>query len=126
MTIPSNVEILKALKEIEKKQKKKSVSIVRVPPKNAPIEERFKFSISQKLLEFKIAKGYSIDDMSKLFGTDRSNINKILNGRVEKVSLDRLFAYLRIAVLASDNKRMLSEFNKNIEHFIVFDHLKFA
>jgi DNA-directed RNA polymerase sigma subunit (sigma70/sigma32) len=126
MTFPSNAQILKALSEIEKKKKTNMDSIIRIPPVNAPIEERFKFNISQKILEFKISKDYSLDDMAKLLGTDRSNVSKILNGRIEKVSLDRLFSYLRIVVLASKNKKMLSDFNKKIEHFIEFEELKFA
>ena len=126
MALPSNTAILKALNDIEKKKKKKLDNTVRIPPIDAPMEERFKFSISQKLLEFKISKGYSFDDMAKLLGTDRSNVNKILNGKVEKVSLDRLFSYLRIVVMASKNKKMVSEFNKSVEHFIEFEELKFA
>lgn len=126
MALPSNPEILKALDEIEKKKKKKLDSTVRVPSVNSPIEERFKFSISQKLLEFKISKGYSFDEMARLLGTDRSNVNKILNGKIEKVSLDRLFSYLRIVVMASKNKKLVSEFNKSVEHFIEFEELKFA
>lgn len=126
MAFPTNSQILKALAEIEKKKRTNQDSILRVPPLNAPIEERFKFNISQKILEFKISKDYSLDDMALLLGTDRSNISKILNGRIEKVSLDRLFSYLRIIVLASKNKKMLTEFNKKIEHFIEFEELKFA
>ena len=126
MALPSNTEILKALDDIEKKKKKKLDNTVRVPKVNAPLEERFKFSISQKLLEFKISKDYSFDEMARLLGTDRSNVNKILNGRVEKVSLDRLFSYLRIVVMASKNKKLVSEFNKSVEHFIEFEELKFA
>lgn len=64
--------------------------------------------------------------MAQLLGTDRSNISKILNGRIVKVSLNRLFSYLRIVVLASKYKRMLSEFNKSVEHFIEFEELRFA
>lgn len=126
MALPSNTEILKALDDIEKKKKKKLDNTVRVPSVNAPIEERFKFSISQKLLEFKISKGYSFDEMARLLGTDRSNVNKILNGKIEKVSLDRLFSYLRIVVMASKNKKLVSEFNKSVEHFIEFEELKFG
>lgn len=126
MAFPSNEQILKALAEIEKKKKNNQDSIIRIPPVNAPIEERFKFNISQKILEFKMSKDYSLDDMAKLLGTDRSNVSKILNGRIEKVSLDRLFSYLRIVVLASKNKKMLSDFNKKIENFIEFEELKFA
>lgn len=126
MALPSNTEILKALDDIEKKKKKKLDNSVRFPSVNAPIEERFKFSISQKLLEFKISKGYSFDEMARLLGTDRSNVNKILNGKIEKVSLDRLFSYLRIVVMASKNKKIVSEFNKSVEHFIEFEELKFA
>jgi len=126
MALPSNTEILNALNDIDKKKKKKLDNTVRIPPIDVPMEERFKFSISQKLLEFKISKGYSFDDMAKLLGTDRSNVNKILNGRVEKVSLDRLFSYLRIVVMASKNKKLVSEFNKSVEHFIEFEELKFG
>jgi hypothetical protein len=126
MALPSNSEILKALEEIKKKKKKKLDSTVRIPPINAPIEDRFKFSISQKLLEFKISKGYSFDDMATLLGTDRSNVCKILNGLVKNVSLDRLFSYLRIVVMASKNKKLAQAFNKSIESFIEFEELKFA
>ena len=126
MALPTNSQILKALAEIEKKKKTNQDSILRIPPVNAPIEERFKFNISQKILEFKMSKNYSLDDMALLLGTDRSNVSKILNGRIEKVSLDRLFSYLRIVVLASKNKKMLSDFNKKIEHFMEFEELKFA
>lgn len=126
MALPTNTEILKALAEIEKKKKANLDSIIRIPPVNAPIEERFKFSLSQKILEFKMAKDYSLDDMAKLLGTDRSNVSKILNGRIEKVSLDRLFSYLRIVVIASKNKKMLTVFNKNVESFIEFEELKFT
>ncbi len=126
MALPTNKAILKALAEIEKKKKKKLDNTVRIPPIDAPMDERFKFSISQKLLEFKLSKGYSFDDMAYLLDTDRSNINKILNGRVEKVSLDRLFLYLRIVVLASKNKKLVSDFNESVEHFIEFEELKFA
>ena len=126
MALPSNTEILKALDEIEKKKKKKLDNTVRIPSVSAPIEERFKFSISQKLLEFKISKGYSFDEMARLLGTDRSNVSKILNGRIEKVTLDRLFSYLRIVVVASKNKKIVSDFNRSVEHFIEFEELKFA
>lgn len=126
MPLPNNAEILKALNDIEKKKKIKLDNTIRIPSVNAPIEERFKFSISQKLLEFKISKGYSFDEMARLLGTDRSNVNKILNGKIEKVSLDRLFSYLRIVVLASKNKKIVSKFNKSVEHFIEFEELKFG
>ena len=126
MALPNNLEILKALAEIDRKKKKKQDSTIRVPAKDAPVEERFKFNISQKLLEFKIARGYSFEDMAKILGTDRSNVSKILNGKISKVSLDRMFFYLRIIVLASKNKKMLNDFNKNVEHFIEFEELKFG
>lgn len=126
MTLPSNKEILKAIEVIEKKRKKRQDYTLRVPAKNAPIEERFKFSISQKLLEFKLARNYSFEEMAQILGTDRSNVNKILNGRIEKVSLDRLFSYLSIVVMASKNKKMASDFNKAVEHFIEFEELKFG
>lgn len=126
MALPSNTAILKALNDIEKKKKKKLDNTVRIPPVGALMEERFKFSISQKLLEFKMSKRYSFDDMAKLLGTDRSNVSKILNGRIEKVSLDRLFSYLKIVVIASKNKKLVSEFNKSVERFIEFEELKFT
>lgn len=126
MALPSKTDILKAIHDIEKKKKKKSDVTVRIPSINAPLEERFKFSISQKLLEFKISRDYSFDEMAKLLGTDRSNVNKILNGKIEKVSLDRLFSYLRIVVIASKNKKLVSDFNKSVEHFIEFEELKFG
>lgn len=126
MALPSNHEILKALGDIEKKKKKKLDNTVRVPSAHSSVEDRFKFNISQKLLQFKISKGYSCDEMACLLRTDRSNINKILNGKIEKVSLDRLFSYLRIVVIASKNKKLVSSFNKSIEQFIEFEELKFA
>jgi len=126
MALPSNTAILKALDEIEKKKKKKLDNTVRIPSLDASIEERFKFRISQKLLEFKMSKGYSFDDMARLLGSDRSNVSKILNGRIKKVSLDRLFSYLRIVVMATRNKKLVSDFNKSVEHFIEFNELKFA
>ena len=126
MALPSNTAILKALDEIEKKKKKKLDNTVRIPSLDASIEERFKFRISQKLLEFKMSKGYSFDDMARLLRSDRSNVSKILNGRIKKVSLDRLFSYLRIVVMATRNKKLVSDFNKSVEHFIKFEELKFA
>lgn len=126
MVLPSNREILKAVKDIEKKRRKKQDHVLRVPAINASIEERFKFSISQKLLEFKLARSYSFEEMAQILGTDRSNVNKILNGKIEKVSLDRLFSYLSIVVMASKNKKMASDFNKAVEHFIEFEELKFG
>jgi hypothetical protein len=126
MAFPSNIKILKVLESIEKNKNKKDDKILRVPMRDGSIEERFKFNISQKFLEFKLAKEYTIDDMSKLLKTDRSNVSKILNGRLEKVCLEKLFQYLRIVVLASKNKELEKEFLKKTEEYIDFDEIKFA
>jgi hypothetical protein len=126
MALPSNTEILKVLKSIDKKKNTVNDRTLRVPSKDAPIEVRSKFKISQKLLEFKLSKDYTIDDMSKLLKTDRSNISKILNGHIENVSMDKLLSYLQIVIIASERKQLEKDFFKNTEEYFDFDDIKFG
>jgi DNA-binding Xre family transcriptional regulator len=126
MPLPSNDDILEVLAIIEKNKKNWKDTSLLIPRKDAPLDVRFKFMITQKLLQFKVHKGYSIQEMAQLLGTDKGNLSRILNGKIEKVTIDRLFNYLRICVIASQDKKILKAFNEATEEFIQFKQLKFA
>lgn len=126
MAYPNKEEILKVMSEIEKKHKKGKLKTLKVLSKDATTTDRWKFKISQKLAEFKSIKQLSLEEMAKLLKTDKANLSRILNGHLQKTSLEKLYSYLSMVVIASKDKHLASLFNKKADQFFEFDELKFG
>ncbi len=88
--------------------------------------EKWKFKLSQKIAEFKVVKGLSLEDMSNLLNTDKANISRIINGHIEKVTLDKLIQYFEILLIASKNKKASQQFHANADKFFELDDVRFA
>jgi predicted XRE-type DNA-binding protein len=112
--------------DIEKLLKTKKINKLRPLPKNASPLETWKFKLSQKISEFKIVRGLSLEDMSILLDSDKANISRIMNGHIEKVTLDKLLHYLEILLIASKNKKLSDKFHSDADNFFKLEDIKFA
>ena len=87
---------------------------------------KWKFKVSQKIAEFKIIRNLSLEEMSLILNSDPANISRILNGHIEKVTLDKLIGYLEIILIASKNKKLSDQFQLDADKFFNLQNLKFA
>lgn len=126
MTYPTKDQIISIMNDIEKLKKNKKVLKLKSLSKNASAIDKWKFKISQKIAEFKAMKGLSLDEMSYLLKTDKANISRIINGHIEKVTLDKLLQYFEILLVASRNKKIADKFHNEADKFFKFDDVKFG
>lgn len=124
MTYPNKEQILKIMTEIEKKKGK--IDVLKPLTKNSSPVEKWKFKISQKISEFRVVRGLTLEEMSSILGTDKANISRIMNGHIEKVTLDKLLQYLEITLIASKNKKAIDKFHMSADKFFDLDDIKFA
>jgi predicted XRE-type DNA-binding protein len=126
MAYPSQEQIIQMMLKIEKKKAKGQIHKIKPLSKDASPLLRWKFKISQKIVEFKVIKGLSLEDMSNLLEVDPGNLSRILNGHIEKVTLDKLLSYLEILLIASKNKKASDNFHANAQKFFELKDVKFA
>jgi DNA-binding Xre family transcriptional regulator len=126
MTYPSKEEILEMLADIEKKNKNKKRIPLKPLSRDASFSETWKFRISQKISEFKVTKGLSLEDMSQILQTDKANLSRIMNGHLDKITLDKLLSYLEILLVASKNKKIADKFHNEAEKFFKMEDIKFG
>ncbi|MEA9356605.1 XRE family transcriptional regulator [Bacteriovorax sp. PP10] len=126
MTYPSQEQIIQMMLKIEKKKAKGQIRKIKPLSKDASPLLHWKFKISQKIVEFKVIKGLSLEDMSNLLEVDPGNLSRILNGHIEKVTLDKLLSYLEILLIASKNKKASDNFHANAQKFFELEDVKFG
>jgi hypothetical protein len=126
MAYPTKEQIISIMSDIEKLKKNGKIEKLKTLPKNANPITRWKFKISQKMAEFKVIKGLTLDDMSALLKTDKANISRILNGHIEQVTLDKLIQYFEIILIASKNKKAADKFHANADKFFELDDVRFG
>jgi predicted XRE-type DNA-binding protein len=126
MSYPNKNQIEAIMSDIEKLHKKNKIAKLSPLPKNAQPLDKWKFKISQKIAEFKTMRGLTLKEMSTLLKTDQANVSRIINGRIEKVTLDKLLQYFEIIIIASKNKKMAEKFHVNADKFFELDEIKFA
>ncbi len=126
MAYPSKDQIISIMTEIEKSNKKNKVARLKPLEKGATSLEKWKFKISQKIAEFRVVKGLSLEDMSKLLNTDKANISRIMNGHLDKVTLDKLILFLEIILIASKDKKNTEKFHATADKFFEFNEVKFT
>ena len=126
MAYPSKDQIFQIMSEIEKLKSKGKIRKIKPLSKDASPILRWKFKLSQKIAEFKVIKGFTLDEMSNLLEVDPGNLSRILNGHIEKVTLDKLLSYMEILLIASKNKKVSEKFHANAEKFFELDDIKFA
>lgn len=112
------------MKEIDKN--KKSIGKLKPLSKDASPINKWKFKISQKIAEFRVARGLSLEELSILLEVDKGNIRRIMNGHIEKVTLDKLLAYIEIILIVSKDKNSSNKFHDSADKFFEFEDLKFA
>ena len=126
MSYPKKEQILKIISNIENQKKIGKVNKLRPLPKNSDSIMKWKFKVSQKIAEFKIIRNLSLEEMSLILNSDPANISRILNGHIEKVTLDKLIGYLEIILIASKNKKLSDQFQLDADKFFNLQNLKFA
>ncbi len=126
MAYPSKDQIFQIMSEIEKLKSKGKIRKLKPLSKDASPVLRWKFKLSQKIAEFKVIKGFTLDEMSNLLEVDPGNLSRILNGHIEKVTLDKLLSYMEILLIASKNKKASDKFHANAEKFFELEDIKFA
>jgi predicted XRE-type DNA-binding protein len=126
MAYPSKDQIFQIMSEIEKLKSKGKIRKIKPLSKDASPVLRWKFKLSQKIAEFKVIKGFTLEEMSNLLDVDPGNLSRILNGHIEKVTLDKLLGYLEILLIASKNKKVTDKFHANAEKFFELEDIKFA
>ncbi len=126
MTYPSQSQILQIMSEIEKKKKKGTIPKLKPPGKNPSPQLKWKFKLSQKISEFKIVRGLSLEEMALILKIDPANLSRIINGHIESVTLDKLLSYLEIILIASKNKKNTEKFHQSADKFFELDEIKFA
>lgn len=126
MTYPSQSQILQIMSEIEKKKKKGNIPKLKPLGKNSSPQLKWKFKLSQKISEFKIVRGLSLEEMALILKIDPANLSRIINGHIESVTLDKLLSYLEIILIASKNKKNTEKFHQSADKFFELDEIKFA
>ena len=126
MKYPSQEQIFQMMSQIEKQKAKGQIRKLKPLPKDASPLLHWKFKISQKIVEFKVIKNFTLEEMSNLLEVDPGNLSRILNGHIEKVTLDKLLNYLEILLIASKNKKITDKFHANAEKFFELEDIKFA
>ena len=126
MTYPSQDQIFQMLSKIEKQKRKGQIRKIKPISKDASPILHWKFKISQKLVEFKVTREFTLEDMSNLLEIDPGNLSRILNGHIEKVTLDKLLSYLEILLIASKNKKISDKFHASAQKFFELEDIKFA
>jgi transcriptional regulator with XRE-family HTH domain len=112
--------------DIGKQKKGGRIATLKPLAKNATPIVKWKFKLSQKIAEFKVVKGLSLEDMSNLLNTDKANISRIINGHIEKVTLDKLIQYFEIILIASKNKKAAERFHVNADKFFELEDVRFG
>ncbi len=84
MGFPSQSEIKRALKKLEKAEG------TLAPPANPTPLEKFRHDIQQKFVGYKLTKRISQRDMAERLGVDEGKVSKILHNRISEFSTDRL------------------------------------
>ena len=126
MAYPSKDQIFQIMSEIEKLKSKGKIRKIKPLSKDASPVLRWKFKMNKKIAEFKVIKGFTLEEMSNLLDVDPGNLSRILNGHIEKVTLDKLLGYLEILLIASKNKKVSDKFHENAEKFFELEDIKFA
>ncbi|MBC7538822.1 MAG: XRE family transcriptional regulator [Bacteriovorax sp.] len=126
MAYPTKEQIISIMSDIEKQKKNGKIGTLKPLAKNATPLIKWKFKLSQKIAEFRVIKGLSLDDMSNLLNTDKANISRIVNGHIEKVTLDKLIQYFEIILIASKNKKASEKFHASADKFFEFDDVRFG
>ena len=126
MTYPNQSQILKIMKDIENKKKKGEISKLNTLANNASSLLQWKFKLSQKISEFKITRGLTLEETALILSIDPANLSRIINGHVERVTLDKLLSYIEIILIASKNKQNSEIFKKSADKFFELDDIKFA
>ena len=126
MAYPSKDQIFQIMSEIEKLKSKGKIRKIKPLSKDASPVLRWKFKMNKKIAEFKVIKGFTLEEMSNLLDVDPGNLSRILNGHIEKVTLDKLLGYLEILLIASKNKKVTDKFHANAEKFFELEDIKFA
>jgi predicted XRE-type DNA-binding protein len=126
MTYPNKDQILSIMSKIEKQKRSGKINKLKPLTTEASPLQKWKFKLSQKIAEFKVVRSLSLEDMSQLLNTDQANISRIINGHIEKVTLDKLLQYLEVILIASKNKKAVAIFHTNADHFFELEDVKFA
>jgi predicted XRE-type DNA-binding protein len=126
MSYPNKNQIEAIMNDIEKLRKKNKIAKLSPLPKNAPPIDKWKFKISQKIAEFKTMRGLTLKEMSALLKTDQANVSRIINGRIEKVTMDKLLQYFEIVIIASKNKKMAEKYHLTADKFFDLNEIQFA
>ena len=91
MAFPSNEEIIRGLKKLEK------LGATIIPSKNASPLVLFRFQLSQNIVKYKMSHKLTTKELSKIFKVDQSYTEKLLRNRLKGISTDRLInLYLKI------------------------------
>lgn len=126
MTYPSQDQIFQMMSKIEKLKSKGKIRKIKPLSKDASPVLHWKFKLSQKIAEFKVIKDFTLEDMSNLLEVDPGNLSRILNGHIEKVTLDKLLSYVEILLIASKNKKASDKFHASADKFFELEDIKFA
>lgn len=126
MTYPTKEQILSIMTNIEQLQKKGKIGKLKPLSKTATALDKWKFNLSQKIAEFRVVKGLSLEEMSLILNTDKANISRIMNGHIEKVTLDKLLQYFEILLIASKNKKAAKDFHESADKFFELEKVRFS
>lgn len=66
-----------------------------VGPNSSPAD-KFRWELCQRLVCHMVGTGLTQVAFAKLLGVDQARVSEIVNHRIDKVSTDKLFAYLEI------------------------------
>lgn len=114
------------MSKIESKKKRKLIRTLKPLKKDVSPILKWKFSLSQKIAEFKGIHQLSLEEMASLLKIDPANLSRIINGRIEKVTLDKLLNYIEILLIASKDKRLSEGFHHKADKFFSLDDVRFG
>ena len=126
MGLPKKDRIYKVLDEIESREKKGEAVATKGLSKDAPATDRLKFNLCQSIARFKRVKGYSNKDIALILDIDVSAVSRIIHCHIDRFKVDSLLNYYQMLLISLKSQKALDAFDRQIEHLLDDDDLKFG
>lgn len=110
MAYPSKEEIVKVLDQIERGR----IKATRLIPANASLSDQVKFALCQRVIRFKMVRGYSNKELGQLMGVTPAVVTRIVHCHIERFKIDSLLSYYECLLISLKSKKAISDFKKEL------------
>ncbi len=115
MRYPEKERIIKVLEKIEQKK----VLPTKLLSADAPISDKIKFAICQKMIRYKREMEFTGKELADILGVTPAVTSRILHCAIERFTIDTLICYYEKLLFAKKDKKALKEFKKQLENLFM-------